>query len=487
MDFRIVICILSLIGGVVSASMLLPALWAYFDGTPDFPVLALCALFSLGVSGAAFWLSRPRGAIRRGGDFGAREAFAIVSFSWIVASVIGAMPYVLYGSVPTFTDGFFEAMSGFTTTGASILTDIESNPRGILLWRALTHWLGGMGIIVLGLAVMPLLGTGAMELYKAEVPTPIPEKLTPRLHQTAVLLWELYFLLTALETGALMLCGLSFFDSVTHSFATLATGGFSPYNASIAHFASPTVEWVITLFTFLAGVNFTLHYLFLRGEFGAYFKDDEFRFYTWLAAGAAVIMTISALAHAMPGGAAKVFRHAVFQVVTILTTTGFSVTDTEQWPVLCHLTLLLLMFIGGCAGSTGGGIKVLRVLLLARSAGKEMKQTLQPHRVLCVRVNGKPVKNSILTSVTAFFVLYMFIYGALVLFMTALDIDLVSSMSGVLACLSNVGPGLGNYGPVDNYAGVPSVGKWVLSFAMLIGRLELLTVLMLFMPSVWRR
>ncbi len=489
MDFRIVIHILSLIGGVVAASMFLPALWAWFDGTPDFKALAGSALFSLCLCVLFFWMSRgkKREARREQNDFGVREAFAIVSFSWVVASFIGALPYVLYGTVTNFTDGFFEAMSGFTTTGASILTDIESNPRGILLWRALTHWLGGMGIIVLGLAVMPLIGAGAIELYKAEVPTPIPEKLTPRLHQTAVILWELYFFLTALETVALMLCGMDFFDGLTHAFATLATGGFSTYNKSIAHFNSPAIEWVITLFTFLAGVNFTLHYLFLRGRLDAYIKDDEFRFYLWLTLGATLVLTVSAVLHSVGGGLGGILRHAAFQVVSILTTTGFAVTDTEQWPVFCHFVLLLLMFVGGCAGSTSGGIKVLRVMMLLRSAKKDMMQTLQPHRVLCVRVNGKPIKNEIISSVLAFFVLFMLIYGAIVLFMTMLDIDLVSSLSGVLACLSNVGPGLADFGPVNNYYGVPASGKWVLSFAMLVGRLEIMTVLLLFVPRTWRR
>ena len=406
-----------------------------------------------------------------------REAFAIVSFSWVVASAIGALPYVLHGTTANFTDAFFEAMSGFTTTGASILSNIEENPRGILLWRALTHWLGGMGIIVLSLTILPFIGGGGMQLFKAESPGPLPEKLTPRLQQTAAILWEIYIFLTALEVGALMLCGASFYEGVTHAFATVATGGFSIYNDSIAHFRSPAVEWVVTAFTFLAGVNFSLHYLFLRGSFGAYFKDDEFRWYGVIILAVAAAVACSALWSGLDMPPGRAVRHAAFQTVTLMTTTGFMVTDTLQWPYFVQMVLLAVMLVGGWAGSTSGGIKVVGFMIRA----------LQPHRVLCVRVNGKPQESRLVSAVLSFFVCYIVILIAVSLFLAALGIDLLSSFSGALACVSNVGPGLGAFGPASNYASVPAAGKWALAFAMLVGRLELTTVLLLFVPDTWRR
>ncbi|MGI6075536.1 MAG: TrkH family potassium uptake protein [Pyramidobacter sp.] len=484
MKFRIVLFVLSLVGSLVSASMLLPALWAWCEGTPDAAVLFKSATTSLAICALAAAAFRP--TRHREDNITVREAFAIVTFSWIIASVIGAVPYVAYGTTQSFTDGFFEAMSGFTTTGASILNDIESNPRGILLWRALTHWLGGMGIIVLSLTILPFMG-GGMELYKAETPTPIPEKLTPRLQQTAVILWKIYLLLTALETAALMLCGTTFYEGLTHAFSTLATGGFSIYNDSIAHFHSPAIEWIIIVFMFLAGVNFTLHFFFLRGKWNVYLKDDEFRWYAGIALFAAIASTAAALAGHMNISFSTAVRHGTFQVVTLLTTTGFAVTDTLQWPYFVHFLLLTVMLIGGCAGSTGGGIKVLRFMMLARSAKNDLIRSLQPSRVLCVRLNGKPQDDALMSSVLAFFVQFVMLLVGFTLLLTLMGIDVLSALSGVIACLSNTGPALGRFGPTSNYAGIPAAGKWILSFAMLTGRLELTTVLMLFLPSAWRR
>ncbi len=488
MNFRVVLFVLSLIGSIVSGSMFLPAAWAWFDGTPDAAVLLRCAVFSLAACVALALVTRPSRKSAPGrSDIGVREAFAIVSFSWVVASVIGALPYVLHGTTANFTDAFFEAMSGFTTTGASILVNIEGNPRGILLWRALTHWLGGMGIIVLSLTILPFIGGGGMQLFKAESPGPLPEKLTPRLQQTAAILWEIYIFLTALEVGALMLCGTSFYEGVTHAFATVATGGFSIYNDSIAHFRSPAVEWVVTAFTFLAGVNFSLHYLFLRGCFGAYFKDDEFRWYVRIILIVAAAVACSALKSGMDMPFGQALRHAAFQTTTLMTTTGFMVTDTLQWPYFAQMALLAIMLVGGCAGSTSGGIKVVRFMIAARHAKNDMIRSLQPHRVLCVRVNGKPQESRVVSTVLSFFVCYIVILIAVSLFLAALGIDLLSSFSGALACVSNVGPGLGAFGPASNYASVPAAGKWALAFAMLVGRLELTTVLLLFVPDTWRR
>ena len=492
MNRRIVIFVLALIGAIVAGSMLAAALCAAAFHWPDAQVLLACSLTSLAVCAVLALLNRQK---RRKTDPPAhitgREAFVIVSLSWVIASCIGAFPYMFYragaGTGLSFTDAFFEAMSGFTTTGASILPRVEAFAPGVLLWRSLTHWLGGMGIIVLCLAIMPFIGGSGIELFKAESPTPIPEKLTPRLSQTALYLWLIYILLTVLEVVALKLCGMSVYDAVNHAFATMATGGFSTHSESIAYFKSPAIEWVVTLFMFLAGVNFTLHFLFLRGSFGAYFADDEFRWYAGISVIVTIAISLCALGANMAQPLSQTIRHAAFQTVTILTTTGFGVTDTLQWPYFVHLVLLLLMIIGGCAGSTGGGMKVLRVMVLTRSVKNDMLKTLQPRRVLCVRVGGKPQETELVRSIMAFFVMFMILLGAMSLALTWMDIDLISSFSGVLACLSNIGPGLGQFGPVSNYASVPTCGKWILSFAMLIGRLEITTVMMLFLPSTWRR
>ncbi len=486
MNRRVVILVLALIGVIVAASMFCAGLVSFFARWPDAEILLGCSAASLALCGLiALSTYRARGRGEMPANITCREAFVVVTFSWVIASVIGGLPYVYSGV--SFTDAFFEAMSGFTTTGATIFADVEKFPPGVLLWRSVTHWLGGMGIIVLCLAITPFIGGSGIELFKAESPTPIPEKLTPRLSTTALYLWLIYILLTAVETAALTKCGMSFYDAVNHSFATMATGGFSTHNASVAYFNSPAIEWIVTLFMFLAGVNFTLHFLFLRGSLNAYFADDEFRWYTAITVTTAVAIALSAVAAKMAQPLSQTVRHAFFQTVTILTTTGFAVTDTLKWPYFTHLALLTVMFVGGCAGSTGGGLKVLRVMVLARSVKNDMIKTLQPKRVLCVRVGGKPQENELVRSILAFFVMYMLMLAAMSLALTWMGIDTLSSVSGVLACLSNIGPGLGQFGPASNYAAVPPAGKWVLSFAMLIGRLEITTVLMVFMPSTWRR
>jgi trk system potassium uptake protein TrkH len=378
-------------------------------------------------------------------------------------------------------------MSGFTTTGASVLTNIEANPRGILFWRSLTHWLGGMGIIVLSLAILPFLGVGGMQLFKAEVPGPVPEKLTPRIQQTAFLLWAVYVLLSLAETLLLMVAGMNLFDALTHTFGTMATGGFSPKNLSVGFYRSPFVDWIITVFMFLAGANFTLHYFALRGRLSVFWKDEEFRFYTWITLfGTATVMAIHLAGNAY-SSAGDALRFSAFQVVSILTTTGFVTADFEKWPAYTQLLLLVLMFVGGCAGSTGGGMKNIRILLLAKQAGAEIRRLLHPRSVIVPRIGGKVVEREAMNSVAVFFVVYMALFVGASLFMAGLGLDLVSAISSVAATLGNIGPGLGIVGPMDNYAAVPQAGKWILSACMLLGRLELFTVLMLFVPGTWRK
>ena len=479
----IVAKVLSLVTTVVSLFLLWAMTWSDWEGPSDLGVLAVSLAAGLAVSGLLFYLGRNGKA----SDLGPREAFVVVSLSWVLCSAIGALPFYLNGSVPTYTDAYFEAMSGFTTTGASVLTDIQSNPRGILFWRSLTHWLGGMGIIVLSLAILPFLGVGGMQLFKAEVPGPVPEKLTPRIQQTAVVLWAVYVLMSAAETILLMFAGMDLFDALTHTFGTMATGGFSPRNLSVGYYQSPAVDWIITAFMFLAGANFTLHYFALRGKLSVFWKDDEFRFYTWVTLFSTLTITAALMLGNHYASIGQAVRYSAFQVVSILTTTGFVTADFEKWPAYTQLLLVVLMFVGGCAGSTGGGMKNIRVLLLGKQAAIELKRLLHPRAVLVPRVGGKVVERDAVSSVGVFFVVYMGIFVGASLVMAALGLDIVSALTSVAATLGNIGPGLGVVGPMDNFAGVPQAGKWVLSLCMLLGRLELFTVLMLFVPGTWKR
>ncbi|MEA4881529.1 MAG: potassium transporter TrkG [Synergistaceae bacterium] len=483
MHFRLVSKVLSLLAAIISLSMTWPLIWALSDGSGDRQAFLLSIGIGLLLSGLLYLGGRKSDY----DDLGIQDGFAVVTLSWVIASVVGALPYYLYGTVPTFTDAFFEAISGFTTTGASVITVIEANPRGILFWRDLTHWLGGMGIIVLSLAILPFIGVGGMQLYKAEVPGPIPEKMTPRIQQTALYLWGVYVLLSAVQTALLFFGGMNLFESLTHTFGTMATGGFSPLNKSVGQYNSPYFDWVITLFMFLAGANFVLHYRFLLGRFGAFFRDEEFRVYTGIVLFSTATVTAVLLLSDTYGTFAEALRYGAFQVVSIITTTGFVTADYELWPAYTQFLLLLLMFVGACAGSTGGGIKNLRLMVLARHIRAEIGTILHPRAVLHVRVGGKVVGRDIIASVTSFFVLYIAVFTGGTLFMTALDLDLLTSMSAVAATLGNIGPGLGAVGPMDNYSAIPSAGKWMLSLFMLMGRLELYTVVLLFVPETWRR
>lgn len=483
MKLKIVSKVLALLAAIVSLSMLWPLWWAYADGSADFYPIVKSIACGLGIAVLLYVLGRKTSY----NDLGIKEAFAVVSFSWILASAIGGLPYLFNGTVSNFTDAFFEAMSGFTTTGASILTNIEANPRGILFWRDLTHWLGGMGIIVLSLAILPFLGVGGMQLYKAEVPGPIPEKLTPRVQQTALLLWGVYILLSALETFFLMSGGMDVFGALTHTFGTMATGGFSPLNASIGQYDNPYFDWVITVFMFLAGANFALHYFVLRGKLWAWWRDEEFRFYSMIILFSILTVTAFLRFSGTYGSLSESLRYAAFQVVSITTTTGYVTADYERWPYYAQYLLLALMFIGGCAGSTGGGIKNLRIMVLIRHVKAELYRLLHPRSIVQVKIGGSVVGKDVLESVTAFFILYIGLFAVFTLVMAGLGMDVVSSISSVAATLGNIGPGLGIVGPTKNYYFVPAFGKWVLSLCMLLGRLEIYTVVMLMVPGTWRR
>jgi len=425
-------------------------------------------------------------ACRSSRELSVREGFAVVSFGWIFYALFGALPFTLSGAIPSYLDGVFETMSGFTTTGSTILVQIEGLPESILLWRALTHWLGGMGIIVLSLAILPMLGVGGMQLFKAEVPGPTADRLKPRIQDTAKLLWGVYVLLTGMEVILLMFGGMNFYEALCHAFATLATGGFSTRNASVGGYDSAYIDWVITFFMFLAGVNFSLHYHALRGRLKDFFRNEEFRFYLYITLGVTALIVFLNQGTVYSSWLDNL-RFSAFQTVSILTTTGFGTADYEQWSVLAQYLLVFLMFVGGCAGSTAGGIKTARILLVLKYAQVQLFRLIHPKSVRLVKLGDLPVDRDVMQSILGFFTLYIGIWVIASFLMAAVGLDLVSAAASVIATLGNIGPGLGSVGPVDNFAHVPQLGKVILIICMLLGRLELFTVLVLFFPSFWRK
>lgn len=481
MRYRVVIRVLSLIILFASLAMLLALPFSYYYGDNDHTAILIS-------SGIGVLLSLPGLLIipRKKEDIRAKEGFAIVVFGWISFALIGAIPFMLSGTTTSFADAFFETMSGFTTTGATILTDIESVPHGILFWRSMTHWLGGMGIIVLTIAILPFLGVGGMQMFKAESPGPTVDKLTPRIAGTAKLLWTIYVFFTLFETVLLMFAGMSLFDALCHSFGTLATGGFSTKNASVGAYSSATVDYIIIIFMIIAGTNFSLHYKLFTGKFSDFFKNSEFRFFISLIGVSTLIIFLEVLIFHYHD-ASKSLQHSLFQVSSIMTTTGFGTADYEKWSVAAQVILFMLMFIGGSAGSTGGGIKVIRLLLLLKFAYNELIRLLHPNAIVAVKVGGQVIDRKVLINVAGFFIIYVMIVSVSVLIVSAFGIDFMTSMGAVAATINNIGPGLGKVGPTDNYAFLPSALKWFLSFLMMLGRLEVFTVIILLSPTFWKR
>ena len=502
---------------------------------------------------------------------GNREAFAIVSLGWVVIALVGSMPYFLYqdflGSgidqqvsvFRRFTDSYFESMSGFSTTGATILTEIEHLPHGILFWRSFTHWFGGMGILVLAVAILPLLGVGGMQLLRAEAPGPQTDRLTPRIQETAKVLWWVYVLITLVEVIFLWVGSVwivpeevrespadGLFYAFCHAFGTMATGGFSPKNASIGHYQSVYIDTIIIIFMFIAGTNFSLHYRALQGNFGSYWKDEEFRFYVFVIGTVTTVLVLCTMLqpvvningtvravnqeevieignqiypivdgkveyenqfhsiineHATINGQVypvykgdvvynsigSALRYVLFQVLAIVTTTGYGTADFELWPYLAQIMLIFLMFFGGSAGSTGGGMKQVRFLLLIKQGYREIKHLVLPHAVLPIKLNEQIVPKDIMSNILGFFFIGVLVFVLGTISLAGLGLDLTSASTSVASALMNIGPGLGTVGPTDNYAHILPAGKWVLCFCMLMGRLELYTLLVILTPIAWRK
>lgn len=479
MHYVSVIHVLGLLLMCIGATIVLPIPVSLYDGDDTY----LALLYSSAITMAAGFLAYKLTSFRS--DLRAKEGFAIVTFGWITVSLFSCFPFIFSGAIPSLTDAFFETMSGFTTTGATILTDIEALPRSMLLWRSLSHWMGGMGIILLSLAILPFLGVGGMQLYKAEVPGPVADKLTPRIAQTAKLLWGVYLLFTVAELLLLKVGGMSWFDALNHALATLSTGGYSTRNASVGSFTSPFIHYVITIFMLLAGVNFALHYRFLTGDFGAYLRDKELKVFVGIFLMASLFIVIDV--YSITGNLSRSVQDTLFQVAALSTSTGFGTADFEQWSLSSQLLLLAIMVIGGCAGSTAGGMKVARAYLLFKFMLSEINRLIHPNAIIPVRMGEKTVPRDVVTNVLGFFVLYIMLHGVGVLLLSMMGLDMATSISAPIAMLSNIGPGLGLIGPTDNYGHLPIMAKWLLSLLMLLGRLEIFTVIILFSPSYWRK
>jgi len=415
-----------------------------------------------------------------------RDGYVIVTGAWILFSLFGTLPFLLSGSIPNFTDAFFETISGFTTTGASILNNIEELSHAVLFWRSLIQWLGGMGIILLTLLLLPFLGIGGMQLFSAEVPSPTPDKLHPHVKDTAKRLWFIYLIFTFVEAMLLWAGEMDLYDAICHSLTTMATGGYSTKQASIAYWNSPYIHYVITVFMFLAGTNFTLAYFGMHGQFRKIWKNEEFRWYLGFIGGFTLLVTLG-LFFTGGGGLELAFRNAIFQVVSILTTTGYVTTDYLLWAPWLIVIIFTLMFFGGSAGSTGGGPKIMRIVVMLKNSTQELKRMIHPNAVIPVRLNKMAVQEPVVTSVLAFMAFYGIIAVISMVIMSVLGNDLNTSIGAVAATLGNIGPGIGQVGPSLNYSEIHVAGKWFLSFLMLVGRLELFTVLVLFSPMFWRR
>lgn len=482
MNTKFIIHILGFLLFLTGLLMLTGIPFSIYYGDDDIPVILLTGC-GTSLFGLTFWFFTRKGLIK---EVSKREGYLVVTLGWFIMSVFGSLPFILYGAILGFTDAFFETVSGFTTTGASILKDVEVLPHGLLFWRSMTHWIGGMGIIVLSIAILPLLGIGGMQLYQAEVAGPSKDKLHPRVQETAKRLWAIYVFFTAAQTILLIFGGMNLFDALCHSFGTLASGGFSTKNQSIAYYHSPFIEYVVIIFMFIAGTNFSLHYFALKGKILNYFGDSEFRFYLSF-----ILFTViaSALYLIFNNGQSveSSFRDTAFSIISVLSSTGFVTVDYEKWAPFFSEVFLVLLLFGACAGSTSGGVKMVRYQLLIKNSLLELKRLIHPNAVIPVRQNGKAVQPDIIAKIGAFVLLYFFIFGISSVLLTILGMNLISSMGAVAACLANIGPGLDTTGPVTNFSSVPWIGKWILSFVMLLGRLEIFTVFILFTPSFWKK
>lgn len=475
--------ILNIIGHVMKYEiilLLIPFFVALFYGQGDANAFLYTVLLMIPI---ALILIKIKG---KKNEIYAKEGFLTVGLAWIVISFFGALPFVFSGAIPSLVDAFFEASSGFTTTGASILTEIQSLPKGILFWRSFTHWVGGMGFLIFILALMPTFSGNTIHLLKAESPGPTPGKIVPKIKQTAKILYAIYFVLTLIETIFLKSAGLSWYDSIIHALGTAGTGGFSNMNASVAAFNNPAVEWIITIFMLLFGVNFVLYFQLIRGNVKAFFKSEELKWYL-IAVFASIIIIAVNIIPFNHGDVTKSIRDSAFQVSSIVTTTGYATVNFNLWPTLSKVILIMLMFMGAMAGSTGGGIKTIRIVIIFKAIRREIDKILHPRRVKSVKIDGNVVEEETISGVFLFIFAYIII-SLIAIFIVSFDnFDITTTVTSVIATLSNIGPGLEIVGPAGNFSVFSDLSKLVLSFCMLAGRLEIYPMLILFSPSLWKK
>ena len=484
--------LLNILGALLSIlgmTMIVPIFISYGYGESDLNGFLYSALICISIGLPVWIMTRHRRPLTN------RDGFAIVTFSWIITAVAGALPFYFSGAIPNITDAFFESMSGVTTTGASIIgnTDtlpnlpngIESLPHGILFWRSFIQWIGGMGIVVFYIAILPLLGVGGVQLFKAEVPGPVADKITPRVRETAKFLWIVYVGITTAEAIALMVAGMGVFDAICHSFTTMPTGGYSTKNASIGYYDSMAIQYIIIFFMFLAGINFSLHFHAITGNVKSYFRDKEFLTYF----GIIIVVAFLIFSSISAGGnewTEKHFRDSLFQTVAILTGTGYSTADYELWAYFAQFMILFMMFVGGMGGSTTGGMKIVRIMLLFKYAAKETRRMLHLKAIIPIRIGSRYISEDVIRNTLGFFLFYVSIFAVTTMVLTTMNIDLESAIGASASAIGNIGPGLGAFGPTDNYALLPAFGKWMLCFCMLLGRLEIFTVMVLFSRTFWK-
>lgn len=480
MNYKIVLRFIGKLLAIEAAALFVSMLVALISGEYELRPYIFTILACLFAGSLAMLFSREANPA-----FSKREGFLIVTLSWALFSLFGSLPYMISNTIPNFADAYFETMSGFTTTGASVVDNIESFPKGILFWRAMTHWLGGMGIVVLAISLLQTQGGGMIQLYDAEAPGMNIEKLSPHMYQTARIVWIVYSGLTLLEVILLMLGGMSLFDSVCHSFATMATGGFSTKQSSIAFWPSPYIQYILIIFMTIAGTNFTLLYFAFKGKFQKLYKDEEFRYYLLFILVFTLVIAVG-LFLTTETGLEPAFRNGLFTVVSIMTTTGFVTVDYLQWTPVLYMLVFALFFFGGSTGSTGGSVKIMRVVILLKNSYYELRRIIHPHAVIPVRFNGHAVQTKSISNVLAFFMFYIliFFFSSLVLLIFIPDVS--TSMGAVATCLGNIGPGFGTVGPVFTFSHLPEIALWFLSFLMMLGRLELFTVLVIFSPFFWK-
>ena len=474
---------------ITGLSMLIPTVISWSLSEPDLSGHLQSMIICI-VVGIPFWL-----ITRRSRALNSKDGFAIVSFAWLIVAFAGSLPFYLSGTIPNFTDAWFEAMSGVTTTGATIIGNpttlpnlpngIESMPHGILFWRSFLQWIGGMGIIVFTIAILPLLGVGGVQLFKAEVPGPVADKIRPRVKETAKILWMVYVGFTFLQFLLLGFAGMPWFDSICHAFTTMPTGGFSTQNASIAAYSNPLIHYIIIFFMFIAGVNFTLHFRAITGNFKSYFKDYEFKVYFFILFFATTFIFFN-ISYSESDLSHNTFQISLFQSLALMTGTGYANANYELWPFFSQLLLFFMMFFGAMGGSTSGGMKIARVILLIKYAASETRRMLHSRAIIPIRIGDRTISDDVIRNTLGFFLIYLSFFMITALVLTTLNFDFLSSLSAAASAIGNVGPAFGAFGPTDNYALLHPIGKWMMTFCMLLGRLEIFTIMVLFSRTFWR-